>query len=69
MVKMSESALRNIFNKWAGFGKDRIITEVMKANDLSKETATNYYYQWKRIFINSNDCIPKEIKKELAELS
>ena len=67
MVKMSESTLHNLFDKLAGFDRDKIIKEVMKANALSRETATNYYYQWKRIFINSNDCIPKEIKKELAE--
>lgn len=42
--------------------KDKLLIDLEKKFKLSSNSARQYYYKWKKEFIGSNECIPKEEK-------
>lgn len=43
--------------------KENLIKEVYKKFNIAESSATTFYYRWKKEFLGSNNCIPKEVKK------
>lgn len=48
--------------------KDKLLIDLEKIFKLSSNTARQYYYKWKKEFIGSDDCIPKEEKVKANKL-
>lgn len=47
--------------------KDAAILKAMNEHKLTRMTATNYYYQWKKAFMPGSKCVPKEEEEEIKK--
>lgn len=43
--------------------KEKLIEDIAGKFNFNKNTATTYYYEWKRKFMDNSNCVPKTEKK------
>lgn len=58
-----ETGSYKLFNENDHLEKDILIRRAMKEFKIQDTTATKYYYNWKKEFTSSNNCVPKEEPK------
>ena len=52
-------------NAYSERDKEVIIKKVAKKFEISIDTAKTYYYRWKREYMKTSKCVPKDIKINL----
>lgn len=54
-----EDELKNYFSRNTDKTSTELICNVMRKFDVTKNTASKYFYEWKKEYMRSNTCVPK----------
>lgn len=57
--------LKMFFDRNESFSKEESMKKASKKFNIKENTAQTYYYRWKKEFMNTGKCVPKEEKKEV----
>lgn len=56
----TQEEIFNFCNDNQEYSKEKIMDLMMKEFNFKRETVQKYYYNWKRAFIKTDDCVPSE---------
>lgn len=63
MKKIDE--MYKYLNENGGRDKDHLVKHLVKEFGISKKSAETYYYRWKKEFMKTTKCVPKDLVKKI----
>jgi poly(A) polymerase Pap1 len=63
MKKIDE--MYKYLNENGGRDKDHLVKHLVKEFGISKKSAETYYYRWKKEFMKTSKCVPKDLVKKI----
>lgn len=63
MKKIDE--MYKYLNENGGRDKEHLVKHLIKEFDISKKSAEAYYYRWKKEFMKTSKCVPKDLVKKI----